>query len=104
MEVPHGKDFGASGDNPIVEGADLSVLQYPKRFDIIVFPYKYEEKYIFYRKRIIGLPGETIQVTARHDLDIKRGKCLTESYGREVLKSGGIAEIGESLWERMSTL
>ena len=36
-------------------------FQDPKRFDIIVFPYQYEEN-TYYIKRIIGLPGETVQV------------------------------------------
>ena len=30
----------------------------PKRYDVVVFPYKYEKK-TYYIKRIIGLPGET---------------------------------------------
>ncbi len=33
----------------------------PERFDIIVFPFQYEEK-TYYVKRIIGLPGETVQI------------------------------------------
>lgn len=33
----------------------------PQRFDIVVFPPKYEEN-TFYIKRIIGLPGETVEV------------------------------------------
>ena len=33
----------------------------PQRFDIIVFPFQYAEK-TFYVKRIIGLPGETVQI------------------------------------------
>ena len=31
----------------------------PERFDIIFFPYEYEEG-TYYIKRIIGLPGETV--------------------------------------------
>ena len=33
----------------------------PQRFDIIVFPFQFAEK-TFYVKRIIGLPGETVQI------------------------------------------
>ena len=33
----------------------------PVRYDIIVFPYQYEEN-TYYIKRIIGLPGETVQI------------------------------------------
>jgi len=86
---------GSSMENTLSDGDNLIVdkLTYrfsdPKRFDIIVFPYKYEEK-TYFIKRIIGLPGETIQVT---DGKIYiNGEVLNESYGREVLKSGGIAE------------
>ena len=86
---------GSSMENTLSDGDNLIVdkLTYrfsdPKRFDIIVFPYKYEEN-TYFIKRIIGLPGETIQVT---DGKIYiNGQVLDESYGREVLKSGGIAE------------
>lgn len=61
----------------------------PKRYDIIVFPYKYKEN-TFYIKRIIGLPGETVQITEEGDILID-GAVLEESYGKEVMKSPGIA-------------
>ena len=32
----------------------------PERFDVIVFPFKHGER-VYYIKRIIGLPGETVQ-------------------------------------------
>lgn len=38
----------------------------PKRYDIIVFPYQYEEN-TYYIKRIIGLPGETVQSCRSHE-------------------------------------
>ena len=60
----------------------------PKRYDIIVFPFRYQEK-TYYIKRIIGLPGETIQIqdgVIRID-----GEVLQESYGREVMKNAGLA-------------
>ena len=93
---------GSSMENTLSDGDNLIVdkLTYrfsdPKRFDIIVFPYKYEEN-TYFIKRIIGLPGETIQVT---DGKIYiNGQVLNESYGREVLKSGGIAETPITLGE-----
>lgn len=61
----------------------------PKRYDIIVFPYKYKEN-TFYIKRIIGLPGETVQITEEGDILID-GEVLEESYGKEVMKCPGIA-------------
>ena len=85
----------SDGDNLIVDKLTYRFSD-PKRFDIIVFPYKYEEN-TYFIKRIIGLPGETIQVT---DGKIYiNGQVLNESYGREVLKSGGIAETPITLGE-----
>lgn len=74
-------------DNLIVDKITYRFSE-PKRFDIIVFPYQYE-KDTYYIKRIIGLPGETIQIV---DGDILiNGEVLEESYGRERIKSSGRA-------------
>ena len=93
---------GSSMENTLSDGDNLIVdkITYrfsdPKRYDIIVFPYQYEDN-TYFIKRIIGLPGETIQVT---DGKIYiNGQVLDESYGREVLKSGGIAETPITLGE-----
>lgn len=56
----------------------------PQRFDIVVFPYRYEED-TYYIKRIIGLPGETVQIDADGVIYID-GKVLEENYGREVIE------------------
>lgn len=68
----------------------------PVRYDIIVFPYQYEEN-TFYIKRIIGLPGETVQI-ADGEIYIN-GEVLRETYGREVIQDPGMAaepiELGE---------
>lgn len=47
-------------DNLIVDKLSYR-LRDPERFDIIVFPFVYKES-TYYIKRIIGLPGETIQI------------------------------------------
>ena len=85
---------GSSMENTLSDGDNLIVdkLTYrfsdPKRFDIIVFPYKYEEN-TYFIKRIIGLPGETVQIV---DGTIYiNGEVLDESYGREVMKNSGMA-------------
>ena len=62
----------------------------PSRYDIIVFPYKYEEN-TFYIKRIIGLPGETVQVKDGYTY-INGKKLTSDIYGREVMDEPGIAE------------
>lgn len=77
------------GDNLIVDKLSYRFRD-PKRFEIIVFPYKYQED-TYYIKRIMGLPGETIQVK---DGEVYiNGELLEENYGLEPIESGkeGIA-------------
>lgn len=75
------------GDNLIVEKLSYRFSD-PERFDVIVFPYRYE-KNVFYIKRIIGLPGETIQIV---DGDIYiDGEVLEEDFGKEEIIDPGIA-------------
>ena len=50
----------SDGDNLIVDKISYRFRD-PERFEIIVFPFQYEE-HTYYIKRIIGLPGETIQI------------------------------------------
>lgn len=61
----------------------------PKRFDIIVFPFRYEEK-TYFIKRVIGLPGETVQIDETGTIFIN-GEVLEESYGREIIRNSGLA-------------
>ena len=69
----------------------------PERFDIIVFPYLHKED-TYYIKRIIGLPGETVQIDESGNIYIN-GSVLEESYGREVIENPGTAaemiQLGE---------
>ncbi len=91
------KVVGTSMENTFMEGDSLFIdkLSYhfiePKRFDIIVFPFKEKEETLLYIKRIIGLPGETIQI-AGNAIYID-GEVLEESYGKEAMEEGteGIA-------------
>ena len=68
-----------------------------QRFDIIVFPYQHEEN-TFYIKRIIGLPGETVQVADGY-VYVDGEQLTSDVYGAEVMDSPGIAaepiELGE---------
>lgn len=76
------------GDNLIVDKISYRFHE-PKRYDIIVFPYQYMEN-TYYIKRIIGLPGETVQIK---DGYVYIGdKKLDEHYGAEVMERAGIAE------------
>lgn len=83
------------GDNLIVDKLTYRFSD-PKRFDIIVFPFEYA-KDTYYIKRIIGLPGETVQIAdGKIYID---GELLRESYGREVMKDAGLAETPITLGE-----
>lgn len=79
----------SDGDNLIVDKISYRFHD-PERYDIIVFPYKYE-KNTFYIKRIIGLPGETVQIDEQGNIYVN-GEALDESYGREVILDPGEAE------------
>lgn len=61
----------------------------PQRYDIIVFPFQYEED-TYYIKRIIGMPGETVRIDGDGNIYIN-DEVLEESYGKEVMQSPGRA-------------
>ena len=63
----------------------------PQRFDIIVFPFKYKEN-TFYIKRIIGLPGETVEIDEIGNIYIN-GSVLDESYGREIINADHVGRV-----------
>ena len=77
-----------NGDNLIVDKICYRFSD-PKRFDIVVFPFQYEED-TYYIKRIIGLPGEIVQIDTDGVIYIN-GEVLHESYGLEVIKDPGRA-------------
>lgn len=86
---------GSSMENTLSDGDQLYVekLSYRfdalKRFDIIVFyPYGRENDE-YYVKRIIGLPGETVQIIGS-DISID-GKILEEDYGKDPITDPGRA-------------
>ena len=76
-------------DNLIVDKISYRFRD-PKRFEVIVFPYRYAED-TYYIKRIIGLPGETVQIIDGYVYI--NGELLEESYGLEIIDSNryGIA-------------
>lgn len=77
----------ADGDNLIVDKISYRFKD-PERYDIIVFPYQYQEN-TYYIKRIIGMPGETVQVI--DGMVYIDGELLEENYGKEVMQYTGIA-------------
>lgn len=84
-----------SGDYLIVDEISYRFLE-PERGDVIVFRYPKDTKQRFI-KRIIGLPGESIQIKDGNVFITKDGKTnqLTEEYLLNNLKT--IGEIGMNL-------
>ncbi len=86
----------SDGDNLIVDKLSYHFKE-PKRFDIIVFPYKHE-KNTYYIKRIIGLPGDTVQVIDGY-VYIDGELLESDIYGAEVMMSADLAaepiQLGE---------
>lgn len=60
----------------------------PKRFDIIVFPQKANTSKLLI-KRIIGMPGETVEI--KDGRVYINGYELNETYGNEAMNDGGLA-------------
>lgn len=86
----------SDGDNLIVDKLSYR-FQDPKRFDIVVFPYKYEEN-TYYIKRIIGLPGDIVQV--KDGYTYINGELLeSDIYGAEVMIEAGTASEPITLGE-----
>ena len=92
---------GASMENTLHNGDNLIVdkLSYrfhdPDRFDIIVFPFQFQDN-TYYIKRIIGLPGETVQIMDDGSIYIN-GEKLEENYGMEVIKPETIGRAAEPI-------
>ncbi|MCM1045407.1 MAG: signal peptidase I [Candidatus Gastranaerophilales bacterium] len=84
----------SDGDNLIVDKMSYRFGD-PERFDIIVFPFQYKED-TYYIKRIIGLPGETVQIDEKGNIYIN-GEILEESYGREVISPDTIGLAAEPI-------
>ena len=74
----------SDGDSLIVDKISYRFRD-PKRLDIIVIPYKHQ-KNTYYIKRIIGLPGETVQVTDGY-VYIDGQKLESDTYGAEPIQS-----------------
>lgn len=94
---------GDSMNSTLYDGDSLLVdkLSYrfsdPKRFDIIVFPYSEAEK-VYYVKRIIGLPGETVVI--REGVIMIDDHVLPYKYNRDVIVDAGLASTPVTLGEK----
>lgn len=77
-----------NADNLLVEKVSYHLVD-PKRFDVVVFyPYGRDSEEYFV-KRVIGLPGETIQI--KGSSIYINGKKLEENYGKDPIRYQGIA-------------
>lgn len=83
----------SNGDQIIVENVSYYIHD-PERFDVVVFPNKEGVNYI---KRIIGLPGETVQIADGYIFI--NGEALLENYGSELMEDPGLAAEEISLGE-----
>ena len=86
----------SDGDNLIVDKITYRFRE-PERYDIIVFPFKYE-KSTYYIKRIIGMPGETIRID-KDGVIYVNDEIVNEYYGRDVILDPGIAKNEITLGE-----
>ena len=93
-----GQRVAVVGDsmNPILNNGDIALVNRivydataPKRGDIIVFKPKGNENSHYYIKRIIGLPGEKVQIL-EGEIYID-GEKLEEDYGVSEITDPGIA-------------
>ncbi|MGL6197732.1 MAG: signal peptidase I [Lachnospiraceae bacterium] len=93
-----GQRITNNGDsmNPVLKSGDVTLVNRivydasaPKRGDIIVFKPNGNENTYFYIKRIIGLPGETVQI--KEGGIYIDGEVLEEDYETSELSDAGIA-------------
>ena len=80
-------------DNLIVDKISYRFSD-PRRYDIIVFPYHYKDR-TYYIKRVIGLPGETIQISDGKVLI--NGEVYEENGNFPDISNGGLAADSVSL-------
>ena len=89
----HTKVEGNSMESTLENGDDIIVEKFsyltnnPERYDIIVFR---ESESVNYIKRVIALPGETIQITEGKIYINER--AIFDAYGNAKMEDGGLAE------------
>ncbi|MCI9490889.1 signal peptidase I [Lachnospiraceae bacterium 48-42] len=86
----------SDGDHLLVDKISYRFHE-PERFDIIVFPYLHEEK-VYYIKRIIALPGETVQVIDGY-VYVNGEQLESDIYGAEVMEDAEMASEPLTLGE-----
>ena len=88
--IPTGSMENTIMSHSRVIGSRLSYIKDdPERGDIVIFRYPDNEK-LYYVKRVIGLPGETVQVIDGYAY-IDGQQLTSDIYGAEIMDSPGIA-------------
>lgn len=86
----HSMDYTLANQQQLIVEKVSYHFSDPDRFDIIVFHPEGMSSETLYIKRIIGLPGETIQIIdGKVYID---GEVLEDPYARETMIEAGIAE------------
>lgn len=94
-----GQRVSTIGDsmNPVLKNGDVVLVNRiiydassPKRGDVIVFRPNGNENIHLYIKRIVGLPGETLQI--KDGMVYVDGEAITEKYETTQLVHAGLAE------------
>lgn len=97
VDGPSMKNTLHNRDSVLLDKLSYHIVE-PKRFDVIVFYHfmdpenpdkKDKDAYEFYVKRIIGLPGETVQIVG--DEIYINGELLEENYGKDPITDEGRA-------------
>ena len=94
---------GESMENSLFDGESIlieKVSRYfsgPGRFDIVVFHKQAGTQKRTYVKRVIGLPGETVQIIG--DTIYINGEVLKEEFGKEPMVYSGLAASPLTLGE-----
>ena len=82
----------------IEEGCEILIEKFsyerqdPERFDIVVYREDSEEHHFYYVRRIIGLPGELVQI--QNGVIRINGEAVTEPMAVDPMEYGGLAEDG----------
>ena len=77
----------SDGDRIILDTVSYKILD-PGRYDVVVFPSKYEEN-VYYIRRVIALPGETVQIVdGRVWIN---GVPLEEKFSFDAITNAGLA-------------
>lgn len=86
----------SDGDNLIVDKFSY-LFRDPERFEIIVFPYR-DRPNLYYIKRVIGLPGETVYIDTKGKVYVN-DEMIMEDYIKDFSPDQGLAAVPITLGE-----